>query len=569
MTALRRIALLLITFIPLCTLVHVSDFARWDRNRSLMTAPDEFSYILTAQSILQGHGISTQHTLGLDTFYPPGYPLLLAAWSFVAGGLSPFTAHLLNALLLSAATAVVYLFSRRLLTLLPQHDDPRLQWGGRMNDWIALLISALFAANWHVLETALFVFSEPAFMLATFAWLALSLQWKKWHLHPLQTLAVTLLAIAAWSIRGAGLVCIIVTIAYPCLNLFQSKFQNLKSRITCILLILLLAGAYQITLAAVSREKSLLATGASGNNYTHQLINGITHGGQLRFSIPGDWPGLAKRVAYLAVTHLDDFARSFIPWLREPPDTLPRYAAGIIVALLAIVGLVRHLLRPHRTAPLLDLYIVVYFLLYLLWPFNFPRFWSPVLPIMLVFAVDAIRHFSRLRPTVAAPRAAALTLLSLLLLLATQELFLHLGQYQRRINYVSDALAAAATAIVRISPDPHHTIVAVGGDDERFVFAWYFSHIPAGNGFFPRSPQPHLLTPDGPHESLDDFLLRCLDQSDQDAPARLFLIRQFTEPDYPEVFLNLRKKFPDRMRNVRLQPIFRRGDAATVWEVLR
>jgi hypothetical protein len=573
-------ALLLLALIPLLTLVYKNDVMQWSLNRSLMVAPDEFSYLLTAQNVLHGQGISTQSTLGLDTFYPPGFPLLLAGWFSLAGrgAVTPFAAHLLNALLLSAATIVVYFFSRRLLALLAEHEHPRFRWGENANSFLALLVAGIFAANWHVLETALFVLAEPAFMLVTFAWLALALKWKNWHLHPLQTLAVTLLAIAAWSLRGAGLVCIAVTLLYPCITLFQSKIENgagRKSKIVCILLIGALALAYQLALYAASPEKSLFSTAASTNSYTRQLVNGITSRGELKLSRPDDWPKLIEHVSLLALSHLDDFAQSFTPWLRDSPDLLPRYLVGKILALLALAGFLRHLLQKSKIENrkskivfrVLDLYLLAYFVLYLLWPFNMLRFWSPILPIMLIFAVDALRHFSLPRSIFTAYRTASI-LMALLLILTLQELYLHLGDYQRRINYVSGALALSAAAVVHASPNPANTIVAVAGDDERFVFAWYFSRTPGGSGFLPRSPEPHLGGPGGAgeRETLDALLLGCLDELHRDRAKRMFAIRYFNEPDYPAVLQHL-EKITVHHANVQSRLLFRRGDAVRVWEI--
>src|SRR4029079_171418 len=111
MRLVRGILLLLIALVPLVALFHHDDRGRWDVQRSAMAAPDEFSYLLMAQHFLQGGGLSLQADLGRDTFYPPGYPLLLAAWGKVFG-LTTFTAHALNTALLCLGTLVVYSFSR-------------------------------------------------------------------------------------------------------------------------------------------------------------------------------------------------------------------------------------------------------------------------------------------------------------------------------------------------------------------------------------------------------------------------------------------------------------------------
>ena len=172
MRLLRRILLLLIVLIPLTTLVHQNELGRWDVQRSAMAGPDEFSYLLMADHFLQGGGLSLQRWLGRDTFYPPGYPLMLASWcKLLGGGVTAFKAHALNATLLVIDTLVAYLFACRMLASLGRQGHRRFQYGKDAQEWMALLVAGIFATNWHVLETSLLIMSEPAFMLATFAWL--------------------------------------------------------------------------------------------------------------------------------------------------------------------------------------------------------------------------------------------------------------------------------------------------------------------------------------------------------------------------------------------------------------
>src|SRR6185295_3186393 len=97
---------------------------RWDVQRSAMAAPDEFSYLLMAQHFLNGGGLSLQDVLGRDTFYPPGYPFLLAVWG-KCFGLTAFTAHAFNAFLLCLDTLVVFALSRRLLLHLSRVNGTR------------------------------------------------------------------------------------------------------------------------------------------------------------------------------------------------------------------------------------------------------------------------------------------------------------------------------------------------------------------------------------------------------------------------------------------------------------
>ena len=563
MRVLRWLLVFLLALVPLTTLVHRNDLGRWDVNRNAMAAPDEFSYLLLADSLLHGDGISTAKTVGRDTFYPPGYPLLLAGWSRVVG-LTVFHAHLLNVLLLSIATLVVYAFTRRLLRLLGEGAHPQLQMREEENAWIAVLIAALFATNWHVLEGAIFVFSEPAFMLVTFAWLALGLRWRDWHRSLPQTLLLTLLAIAAWAIRGAGIVCIAAMLGNIALTWWRSQHRFVIRHSSFVVLrsaaaVLLLALAYQLTITRISPEKSLAAVNSSDNSYGLQLLRGITKNGTLH-----DFPSIAARVITLAFSHLDDYAAAFTPWFREAPAYLFLNVIGKTFGLLGLFGWLYRFLRGLRSnspTRFLEVYILFYMALYLLWPFNMSRFWAPLLPIMLAYAIDALRQLSQCRSIeILRPRTAAPILLLLLLALSAQELRLQLGNYERRLNYVSDALADAARVVVRRSLNPADTLFAVGGTSEHFVFAWYLPRP-----YLPRSPEPHLPIT-GSRETIEDMLLRSLREVEATPPKRLFVASYFTEPNYPDVFRELQRRDPALLSHFAIRRIFQKEIIATVWE---
>jgi hypothetical protein len=569
---LRRLALAIIMLIPLITLVHKNERHHWTTNRTAMVAPDEFSYLLIADALLHHHTISTQKTVGIDAFYPPGYPALLALWA-IPFGLTPFAAHVLNTLAVCAATGVVYLFSRRLLDKMhcdKKYDAKHIHtpWRSTNNDIIALLIAALFATNWHVLESALYIFSEPAFMLITFAWLALPLKWPDWHLDWRKTLPVALLAIAAWSIRGAGIVCVAVTFLYPATAFLHQLIKRkgpatpLK-RLLPLALILTLAIAYQLTITAVSPTKSL--TGAGSNSYTQQLLRGITDAGNLPLSQPSYWPAIIWHTIDLGLSHINDYAASFTPWFRDPPDAPVRYLIAKIFGALALLGFLHHFTRKNPATRFLDIYILAYFALYILWPFNMARFWSPILPVMLVYLADFLRTF--LTPRHLSPRITA-TLLGLLLILSIQELYLKLNFYQVRINHVSDSLATSAATVAKHSPDPAHTIVAVLGHEEHFTFGWYLPRAPGSKNLLPTSPRD--AKPGETPERVEGLLLRCIDQMEKDPQLRVFAISYFREVDYArDILPNLQKRAPALLKNYELIRLYQSSDITTTWELRR
>jgi len=153
-------------------------------------------------------------------------------------------------------------------------------------------------------------------------------------------------------------------------------------------------------------------------------------------------------------------------------------------------------------------------------------------------------------------------LLLLLLALFAQELWLQLGNYERRLNYVSDALADAARTVVRRSPNPADTLFAVGGTSEHFVFAWYLPRP-----YLPRSPEPHLPAT-GSRETVEAMLIRFLHEAEASPPKRLFVTSYFTEPDYPDVFRELQRREPALMARFAVRRIFQKEIITTVWEFI-
>jgi hypothetical protein len=577
MQALRWMIVGLFALIPFATLVHRDDLGRWDFNRNAMAAPDEFSYLLLADNLQQGHGISTQATVGRDTFYPPGYPLLLALWWTVIGkGGTPaesvFRAHLLNALLLSLSAITTYVFSSRLLEKLSRTLHPRLRSDvtAASNGWIAVLITGIFVTNWHVLEGALYVFSEPAFMLTTFVWLLLALKWNDWPRHIHQTVALSLLAILAWSIRGAGVVCVATMGLYPLLTGIRIYRQNknmqvLKGYATAVVIAVVLAATYQFIIAWASPEKALTGSAASDNSYVHQLTNGLTRGGTLSPVNPHQWPALGSRFADLLLSHLDDYAQSFTPWFRESPGYLFLNVIGKFFGAIGLLGFLYHLTKRSSPTFFLELYILLYGALYLVWPFDMARFWAPILPVMLVYGADALREFWQV-PSGRAASYASAGLLALLLILSAEEVVLQLPNYERRLNYVSDSLAAAARTVMRISPDPQHTLIAVAGSDEHFLYTWYFRERP---GYQIASPEPHLVEKGGRRETVEELLLRSLERLGHHPEDHLFILSYFTEPNYSEVWDGLEKTDAKALSPFKMRRIYQKEIIASVWEVVR
>jgi hypothetical protein len=227
------------------------------------------------------------------------------------------------------------------------------------------------------------------------------------------------------------------------------------------------------------------------------------------------------------------------------------------------------------TESFLCLFVTLYMALYLIWPFNFARFWSPIMPIMLVYGVHACQVFSDAAPRMGAalgraarPRLAVLAgvLLGLLLALSAEEVAMRLGFYARRLNYVSDSLRGATRAVVRSAPDGR-TMVTGMGSDELFAMAWYFGEqaLPPGKTFIFRAPDPTLpRDPSNPSagrgELADAMLLRSL----ADAGDRpIFFLSYFPGIDARDTLASLQKQRPQTP----VKKIFQKEIIVTVWEI--
>ena len=138
------------------------------------------------------------------------------------------------------------------------------------------------------------------------------------------------LAVAAWSIRGAGVACVATTLIAAVIRLvrcWRGRLEDdpvmrrvgMQRRTASIVLIVVLAAGYQGVLAYYSREKSVVAGGESRNSYAQQLIHGLTDGGTLSLARGKDYGGIAVNLGKLVLGHFDDYAASFVPWPRENP----------------------------------------------------------------------------------------------------------------------------------------------------------------------------------------------------------------------------------------------------------
>ncbi|MEI7766522.1 MAG: hypothetical protein WCJ97_03690 [Phycisphaerae bacterium] len=535
-----RLLLGLALLTPLLAIIHIDERGLWTLNRSLFISPDEFSYVLTAESLANGQGIRLQG-MSDDTFYPPGFSGVLAVWGKVAGfdirGL-----HIAVGLQQCVAIIMAWLV---IGSLLAPVECPRLR------AWLAAILTLLYGLSGHVLENVTAIFSEPLFTALLLGWILLALRRPRWYTHIGWTLAMAALAVAVTAVRSAGIVCIATTLAYPGLVWIGVWWRNstptLPLRTVCRAggLILLVAAVYYVGLHRLSPERSLFSGAQSRNSYTRQLLAGLTDG----FRTP--WYKVDKitvAAGQMMLPHATSLSLVFVP----PPRESPKFGVFNIIAklglLLALLGYIWRLWRAGDSR-MPELAVALYISLYLVWPFDFVRFWIPLLPVLLAYlTLVTCGYGSRggIRP-----RRVALTLVLLgsLLVLHGQDALTRLQGYQRRINLVSDALANGAAAMRKAGGTANNAVCSF----EPFTMR-YYTHM---QQFNPRRDE------NGRWESVPDMIRRA--QATQKSAGHVFVASYFDLRDWDGFMRETQTKLGP---TVRVVPLYRYWNIVAVWEVV-
>lgn len=538
------VLLAVVCAVPLLTLAGRNERGRWEMNRCAMAAPDEPSYLLMARSIAEEGTISTTDLAGRDTFYPPGLPVLLATWGKVFG-FSIQSLHVCVALTSSLAGIMCFLLARLVLNRWGWSLAGLLPWKTGTADWGALAITALFVTSWHFLDLTLFVFSEPLFILLSFAWIFAALRLPGWQSRPHTALLVTGLALGAAMARAAGIVCLVTTLVYMMMSTLRAAMNPTATRgeagrrLTALLAGLVLIVLVFAAIHRVSPEKSPLAGMSTDNSYTKQLL--------VRLKVESTpWYRIdlfSRRIVALAVEHLPNWFHSFMPpyrWEDEPWRKWPFIGVAAPVMALCLLGLGRRCLWPGPTG-ILELYLLGYTTLYLVWPFYMIRFWVPILPLLLLYMLDLLAVSITPRSVawsevarryrggtkVWRPHARTQTpllelsclMVSLLISLNIEEIITKLPYYQRRLNYVSDCLAQSARVIRDRAPDPRKAIVLVPGADEQYLMAWYLQA--------PNPTQHYVAHAPARDVHLETLLADAVAQAKSDPAKRVFVMGYF------------------------------------------
>ncbi len=504
--------------LPIFTLFHKNVMHRWVLNRSLFIAPDEFSYVLTARNIAAGRGIALRAPL--DTFYPPGFPAILAAWGKIFG-FNIFSMHVCVVVTGCVATFFTLLLVRNMVIRGRWPADTAgpppmgaVAWPAMA--LLALLITAIYATSLYTLENELSVLSEPAFTLCIAVWLLLALKWPQWWRNPIKSVIMAGLCAAAMSMRSAAIICFGATAGAPWVDCITAWWQTRQSAaprlipfsklVVNSIIVGLVGAAYLGGVALASPAKNIFSDKAH-NGYMHQLIRGLTDRGRIPLY---DIHLILLNLLTLMTPHLNDFSHLFCPPAMFSPEYGVFNVVCKMVLLLAMIGfLLRLFFQPRGQSRLIEIFILFYIGLYAIWPFDFVRFWLPILPVMMVYVAEAMGRPARpisadtvlvggmlkKTPSQKPPATAARNpiirlsgwpwaLLALLLVANVEPAAGYFPAYQDRLNYVSDCLRSTRAALAKF---PRTTpLVSM----EPFTFAYYtrLPQIPTTPGPFPKTP---------------------------------------------------------------------------------
>ncbi|HJU74915.1 MAG TPA: hypothetical protein VJ717_14325 [Gemmatimonadaceae bacterium] len=323
---------------------------------------DDAIYTVLAKALAEGEGYRLVNLPGAPnaTHFPPGYPAFLAllwrAWPVFPDNLVLF--KFANALLLAAAAAGTYVFATGRL--------------GLTRAWAA--VSALAATlSVVILLLSGMVLSEPMFL----ALLAPSLLITE---RAIETGRVRTALLAGALLGGLALVRTLGLFAVPvALVLLLWRRRHMAATALAAGAALLIV-PWQVWVALHQNEIPPIIAGKYGS-YTGWVAQGYAQGG---FGFV--WAVLARNARDLF---------QVLSFLHAPVDVLwPR-----IVAFAALVGIFALGSRAlWRRAPVTLGFVLVYFAVVLIWPFEPNRFLLGIWPILALAVALGVRDLVRWRP---------------------------------------------------------------------------------------------------------------------------------------------------------------------------
>jgi hypothetical protein len=304
---------------------------------------DAIIFISLAESFINGQGFLYH---GLPTHFPPGYPALLSFLDFIGLGYSwGFIAT--NLAFLAVGNIMLFYICNKKFSF---------------NKAVSYVIIVFALFSWVIIKHVAIPLSDlPFYGLSMVAIALLSYAESAKENRTLFFLSGVLLAGLAITVRTIGIAIYAALILQVLYKKFQAeRFLTFNFFKNHILIFIFLSAAATSTIILVVNSKY----------FGEALQAYYSHGGFL------------KGILMLWGVRLRELGELFI---NIPITKIPGKLAPIIPFIgLAFLGMLIYIFYNRRNKLLLvDYYIVSYLLIIFFWPYKDPRFWLPIMPLLI------------------------------------------------------------------------------------------------------------------------------------------------------------------------------------------
>lgn len=313
--------------------------------------PDTIVFLSTAETAARGGGFLYH---GQPTVFPPGYPALLALL------IRLHLAHVWVIVSVSVLSLVIGLFAVRYLV----------QAEGFGED-VALGVCTLSLLSFVFVKYSAIPLSEPLYFGLSMCCLAAMKQSPSSGFGLPRTIAGVVLLIASICVRRVGVALIpaalyLLVVEYD----VRARLKRLSVR---------MKGAAVLAAAAAS---SLVGYVIYGTSTLRDFLGAFKN---------GSLSDMAGRILTHRFQELGEIALNIPAAAVSPNGRHILVMVGILIFALVSAGV-----RSRRTqSGVVEVYLIVYVAIIFVWPFADPRFWLPVIPLLIAYSGLALRRLAR------------------------------------------------------------------------------------------------------------------------------------------------------------------------------
>ena len=351
MPSRRRILLIIIL---LCVVSGTFAYLGFDNYPG--TSGDNAEFVILARSLARGRGFSyINHPEERPaTKYPPGFPLLLAGWSKLLGD-TFMSFKLVSVLTYVGAVVVAFILGRRLIG-----DGP------------AVISALMVASSTTFIKYSHAVLSEMPYALVSLLVLYVVLC----RPHNRRNFAlVVILCISAYYLRTVGGTLVLAVAVYYFLT------SRKKHAVIVVSALLIAAAAWALRNYAAAGE---------GSRYLSVMLKVdpyLPHKGDIGFV--GLIVRMGKNLVGYSAEHI---AYTVLPSYHVYTAFVKTSAARVTICLVVLLLAALGGYELRRRAKLVNIYLLLYMLAYLIWPdiWMSSRFMVPIAPIIAIYVVSGI-----------------------------------------------------------------------------------------------------------------------------------------------------------------------------------